>query len=109
MLFSASAVGTASAHSHRRATLFVRGVWETIYTARPLEHTPEAARASPQARACLSKLRQGVRHSRLSEGNTQFYNYPFHCYGRTPLQSSCSVIVFVPVNSPMKRMISLRN
>jgi len=100
MLFPAPAVGTASAHSHRRATLFVRGLWETIHTARPLEHTPEAARASPQARACLFKLRQGVCYSRLSEGNTQFYNYPFHCYGRTALQSSCSVIVFVPVNSP---------
>ena len=100
MLFPAPAVGTASAHSHRRATLFVRRLWETVHTARPLEHAPEAARASPQARACLSKLRQGVCYSRLPEGNTQFYNYPFHCCGRTVLQSNCSVIVFVPANSP---------
>ena len=71
MLFPAPAVGTASAHSHRRATLFVRRLWETIHTARPLEHTPEAARASPQARACLSKLRQGFCYSRLPEGNMQ--------------------------------------
>lgn len=69
MLFPASAVGAASAHPHRRATLFVRGLRQTIHAARPLEHAPEAARASPQAGACLSKLRQGVCYSRLPEGN----------------------------------------
>jgi hypothetical protein len=69
MLFSAPAVGAAPAHPHRRATLFVRGLRKTVHTARPLEHAPEAARASPQARACLSELRQGVCYSRLPEGN----------------------------------------